>query len=156
MPRFLSDHYDVGIIPCTSKKRPEGATPVSLYMGTTFSLMMRHAQQRCETVLVLSARYGLLRLTDPVAYYDQHLERLTSQERAALIYRISAKPWVDLYAGKRILSYLPNAYFDVLAEAKPALAATIRRPYRSVFNNPTIRELLSWEIKNYGKNPAVR
>jgi len=152
---FLSDCYDVGIIPCTSQKWPDGKTPMSLYRGPPFNAMVLHAQQRCKEILFLSAKHGLIRANEPIDWYDVYLPNLSDKERAVLIEQIRAKPWVELYAGKRILSYLPKAYFELLAEAKPALCATMRRPYKRLGNLQTI-QILRAETKNYGKNPAMR
>lgn len=153
----MSKPYDLAIIPCTSGKNPEGLTAATLYKGGPFSLMMRHANQRCEAVVIMSAKYGLLRPSDPVRYYDAYLPELNAQERAELIQRIRDIPWVEAYKAKRICSYLPEAYFQCLAEAKPALCASIamRRPYRSL-PMLTLYKVLSNEIKQYGKSPARR
>lgn len=150
----MKPHYDVALIPCTSQKNPEGKTPASLYKGGPFSLMMRHAMQRCDSVLIMSAKYGLLRLTDPVSYYDAYIGDLDKEERQALVKRIQAEPWVELYRG-RILSYLPLAYWEVFKEAKPALAETCARPYRKL-PMLTMYSVLSNEIKGYGTHPARR
>jgi hypothetical protein len=151
----MKPRYDVGIIACTRGKNPTGLTPLTLYKGTPFVVAMRHAQQRCGTILILSAKYGLLRTDDPVSYYDAYIPDLDAQGRQALVDRIRAEPWVELYAGKRILSYLPEAYFKLLAEAKPALAATISRPYRGL-NMLALARTLSNEQKGYGIYPQRR
>jgi len=154
---FTSDRYDLGLVPCTSKKRPDGTTPTSLYMGGPFAAMMKHAQQRCGRILIMSAKYGLLRLDEPVSYYDAYLPDLDQAQRAALIGRVrcqveSMRPW---FQHQRILSYLPKAYFELLAEAEPSLCASIRRPYKRM-SRLTLIATLSAENKNYGKNPAMR
>lgn len=163
MSPFASDDYDVALIPCTAKKNPEGLTPLTLYRGSVFSTTMRHAQQRAATIIIMSAKYGLLHLSDPVRYYDTYIGDLTPDQRKALVYRIQNKPFVELLLPAkerpddqpRILSYLPAAYWEVFAEALPGFAKNVRRPYKSL---PMLKliSVLSNEIKNYGKNPGRR
>ena len=52
--------WDVGIIPCTKSKWSTGLTPLSLYKGAAFSMMMKHSSQRCNNILIFSAKYGFL------------------------------------------------------------------------------------------------
>lgn len=149
--------YDFGLIPCTSGKRPDGLTPLTLYKGGPFSLMMRHAQQRCGEILIMSAKYGLLGLQDPVRYYDAYLPDLTEAERAALAWRIkSSEKLLGASApGTRILSYLPRAYHEFLAGAKPEIVGALKRPYANL-PSLSLYAVLSHEIKNYGTHPARR
>lgn len=160
---FASDDYDVALIPCSEKKFKEGLTPLTLYSGPLWAGMLYHAQQRAAAVIIMSAKYGLLRLSDPVRYYDTYISDLTPDQRKALVYRIQNKPMVELLLPAkvrpddqpRILSYLPAAYWEVFAEALPGLAEKVRRPYKSL-PMMTMAACLSKEIENYGKNPGRR
>lgn len=160
----LSPRWDLGIIPCTAGKHADGVTPLTLYKGSVFSLMMRHAQQRCDHILIMSAKYGLLRLDDPVSYYDAYLPELEERQREALAFKIRAqlaegipqtlrKPWSE----RRILSYLPHAYQALLTEraASPALRHLFRRPYAGI-GMLTQAAILAAEISTYGQSPARR
>ena len=149
--------YDAAIIPCTSGKRPDGMTPLTLYKGGPFSLMMRHAAQRCQVILIMSAKYGLLWTDDPVRYYDAYLPDLNADQRKALIYRIRSKPDMDMVfgPGRRVLSYLPKAYAELLAEALPAAVPVIHRPYSNL-PSLSLFKVLSNEIRNYGTQPSRR
>ena len=103
-------HYDIGVIPCTSGKRPEGLTPLTLYKGLPFSLMMRHAQQRCRVILIMSAKYGLLELTDPVSWYEAYLPELSASERGKLLSLLRAQALKKL-VGRKVLWYPNRAYW---------------------------------------------
>lgn len=147
----LTPRWDVGIVACSSSKHPGGMTPLTLYKGAPFSVTMKHACQRCDRVLIMSAKYGLLDLADPVRYYDTYIGNLSPVERALL--------WRDIrYAdklprGATVLSYLPEAYQKLLDEALPWLV--VRRPYAHI-RFITMMAILSKETKNYGKQPARR
>lgn len=155
--------YDVAIIPCTSGKHANGLTPLTLYKGGPFKLMMRHAQQRTHSILIMSAKYGLLRLDDPVSYYDAYLPDLDATGRAELIERIRNRPLVELLLpGEQreddqplVLSYLPKAYHQLLMEALEFSKSKYRRPYANL-GMLSLFAVLSNEIKNYGKLPARR
>lgn len=130
-------HYDLALIPCSKKKSPVGITPATLYKSAAFSLMLRHAQQRCKQVLIMSARHGLLRLQDRVAPYDAYLPDLTLEQRALLAVEVKAKLLeyeVISIPPDRVLSYLPLAYFEFLASIDIARdwAREIHRPYKSL------------------------
>jgi hypothetical protein len=145
--------WDLGIIPCTSGKRPAGLTPLTLYKGGPFALSLRHAQQRCHQVMIMSAHYGLLRLSDPIRYYDAYLPTLTPEQRGALLGRL--KHQLPQLAGLRVLSYLPKAYYLALLEADPTIVARFQRPYRKL-PSLVLFKTLSNEIKHYGIHPARR
>lgn len=145
--------FQLALIPCTAKKNAIGMTPLTLYKGGPFALMMKHAQQRADTILIMSAKYGLLHLSDPVRYYDAYVPNLSQVERVALIERIK-KQAQDL-GSLSTLSYLPRAYFEVLAEAAPEWSKTIRRPYKTL-PSLTLFKVLSNEIKSYGVTPSRR
>jgi hypothetical protein len=158
--RLFSPRYDLALIPCTSRKNITGMTARSLYMGGPFATMMRHAQQRADRILILSAKFGLLELDAPVSYYDAYLPDLSPQMRERLIVRLRGqlqaysqahKPWEQT----RTLSYLPLAYYEAVAEASRSVAETFCRPYRKL---PMIRctAVLSAEIVTYGKSYQLR
>lgn len=158
----LSPRWDLGIIPCTAGKNPDGVTPLTLYKGATFQTMVKHACQRCDHLLILSAKYGLLRITDPVSYYDAYLPELDDRARQALRLKVRAqlaegipqalrKPW----GSRRVLSYLPHAYDEFLRLEAPAFRHVFRRPYAGQ-NMLTLLATLTAEIQAYGKQPSMR
>lgn len=148
------ERWDLALIPCTASKHLTGITPITLYKGGPFSLMMRHAQQRADQILIMSAKYGLLGLGDSVSWYDKYLGNLSPQEHARLVVRLRGQ--IDPgWSGGRVLSYLPKVYFETLLEANPAVVGAFHRPYRKL---PSLRlfKVLSNEIKNYGQSPSRR
>lgn len=158
----LAPRWDLGVIPCTSGKNPDGVTPTTLYKGTLFANMMKHAVQRCDHVLIMSAKFGLLRLDDPVSYYDAYLPDLSPQMRERLKVRVRAqlaegipqtlsKPWDQ----RRVISYLPKAYHAFLLEASPAVAQRMRRPFEGMGMFRLVN-CLSAEVACYGKSPSCR
>lgn len=153
----LRPRWHVGLVACSASKRPGGLTPLTLYKGAPFSITMQHACQRCDRVLIMSAKYGLLDLHDPVQYYDTYLGDLDAAERLALQRRIYDSSKLHyLPDGVRILSYLPEAYHALLVEALPHLASVrVRRPYAHI-RSLTMMAILSKEIRNYGKEPSRR
>lgn len=158
----LSPRWDLGVIPCTAGKNPDGVTPLTLYKGSMFGAMMKHAQQRCDHVLIMSAKFGLLRLNDPVAYYDTYLPDLSPQMRERLKVRVRAqiaegipqalrKPWTE----RRVLSYLPEAYYQFLLEAATGPVSFWSRPYKGLAMFGLIN-CLTAEIAGYGSQPSRR
>jgi len=117
--------------------------------------MMRHAQQRCDKILIMSAKYGLLEMDSPVSYYDAYLPTLTEAERARLVEQLRCQIVPGWDCSSRVLSYLPKAYYEFLAEVKPALASKLHRPYRKL-PMLTLYKILSNEVTHYGIHPARR
>lgn len=145
--------YELAIIPCTRAKNPLGVTPLTLYRSTPFSVMIKHAQQRCGRILIMSAKYGLLRPDDRITNYDVYLPQLRPEERAKLRGELCSQ-WrreklVEV-PPEGVLSYLPKAYYDFLAETSHFAdwAPRIRRPYKSLSLLKLV-EVLSNEIKGF-------
>ena len=146
--------FDIGVIPCTSGKHPGGLTPLTLYKGGPFSMMMKHAQQRCGRILIMSAKYGLLELTDKVQWYEAYLPNLLPAEREALLKKLREQALVK-FRGCRVLWYASRAYYEALAEAAPEVIPNICRPYKTL-PSLTLYKVLSNEIQNHGVFPARR
>lgn len=129
-----------------------GVTPVSLYRSSPFSITMRHAQQRCGRILIMSAKYGLLDLTDRVAYYDWFIATLTESQRTEMVVSlhltVQAKKLVG-FEPPQVLSYLPALYFQTLAaETGPTWAMRVHRPYKAL-PSLTMMRVLSNETKGF-------
>lgn len=150
----MTERWGLALIPCTAGKRIDGQTPLSLYKGGPFALMMNHARQRAERIMIMSAKYGLLNLDEPISWYDAFLPNLDPQARARLIVRMRGQ--IDPgWSQTRVLSYLPKAYYETLLEANPPVVSTFRRPYRKL-PSLVLYKILSNEIKNYGTHPSRR
>lgn len=146
--------YDIALIPCTKMKNPVGVTPLTLYKGGPFSLMLRHAQQRCNRVIIMSAKFGLLKMDDRVHSYEAYLPALTEGERTKLEYLIRLQ--TARLDGGSICSYLPRAYYEFLADCVPAeVVARIKRPYRNL-PSLSLYKVLSNEIKGFEAGYARR
>ena len=129
----MSKLYELAIIACTATKNPMGKTAMTLYRGGPFSLNVRHAQMRADKLLIMSAKYGLLRPDDPVEYYDLYLPDLFGFEREELVELVSQQgKALELLKVGRAISYLPLAYFALLEEALPAFAERMDRPFKGV------------------------
>lgn len=145
--------YELGLIPCTKSKSPVGVTPLTLYRGSVFSTMVRHAQQRCDKILIMSAKYGLLRPDDRITHYDTYLPTLSQEQRSALRGELCVQWWAHRLKEvdpAQVLSYLPKAYYDFLNTTSHfnMWASGIHRPYK---NLPmlTLVKVLSNEIKGF-------
>lgn len=147
--------YNLALIPCSERKNPVGSTARSLYRGAGFSLMMRHAAQNSERILILSARHGLLSPEDEVHWYNTYLPNLNQTEKSRLVLKIKQQlvnyPWSQ----GTIISYLPEAYYRLMEEVDPLFASKIARPYKGV-RLLSLYKTLALELDNYGKNPARR
>lgn len=129
--------FDLALIPCSASKAQTGhaVTAASLYTGSPFQLMLRHAQTRAPRIIIMSAKYGLLELDQRISYYDRYIKDLSSRQRMELEADI-AQQWRCKFPqgirAERVLSYLPRAYHDVLGNAiGPELTAKMMRPWHS-------------------------
>ncbi len=122
--------YDVGLIPCTASKNPEGLTPLTLYKGGPFSLMVRHARQRCKRIVIMSAKYGLLEESDRVQYYDTFIDDLTDDQKFLLMRGVRDTLNCIMWRNSSVLSYLWKPYWAVFSEAnEPRYHIKVRTPY---------------------------
>lgn len=152
---MITDHWDVGLIPCTKAKKPTGINARTLYRGGTFSLLMRHAHQRCDKVMIMSAKYGLVDLDHPMQYYDQFVDAQTTQERLELLAKVRGQ--IQELKGLRVISYLWHSYHSILVEADPTIANQLRRPYKGIPTMPAyLQAIITREISNYGSRPSRR
>ena len=114
---------------------------------------MRHAHQRADRVLIMSAKYGLIPTDAPISWYEAYVPTLTSQERDEL--KRILTPQLKQLKGIRVLSYVSNAYQVLLVEVDLTVASAIHRPYCKL-NFLTALKVLSNEIASYGQNPSRR
>jgi hypothetical protein len=109
------------VIPCGAEKASEPTTAEKLYTSSNFRLTLAAAKVAgCDEVLILSAKYGLLRLTDKVEPYDVKMGDagcITARE-----VRTQAC-WLGLTGldDAEVWAMLPKAYFKVLDEALRAV-----------------------------------
>lgn len=112
---LMGKPYQLGIIPCTRTKNKNGKTARTLYHGGPFSQRMQHAMARCDRILILSAKYGLIPPEHPVEWYEAFLPTLSTEARAALAQEVQLQLlFINLPPPGRVLSYLPESYNDFL------------------------------------------
>lgn len=155
----LDLRFDLAIVPCTAKKNPHGRTARSLYAGNMFNIMMKHAQQRADKIVIMSAKYGLIDLDAEVSWYNTYLPDLKKEERAALANNIELA-LLFYPARPRVLSYLPNAYHEFLRGGKDVGAGltetwNYRRPYAHL-NMFQLMTVLANEIRFFDVHPSRR
>ncbi len=90
MPERMTDNKEgllgkrIFLLSCAKTKKPFRAKARDLYDSVLFRKMCRYAQhQNPDTILVLSAKHGVLGLDDVIDPYDQTLNTMSSAEIAA-------------------------------------------------------------------------
>jgi cytoplasmic iron level regulating protein YaaA (DUF328/UPF0246 family) len=69
------------LISCVSKKLNHKSKAQDLYVSPLFQKNLRYAKSlNPDKIFILSAKYGLLNLTDEVEPYDKTLNKMTSNE----------------------------------------------------------------------------
>lgn len=69
------------LISCVSKKVEYRTTARDLYISTLFKLNLRYAEQlRPDNIFILSAKYGLLPLSEEVEPYELTLNTMSSND----------------------------------------------------------------------------
>jgi len=69
------------LISCVSKKLNHKSKAQDLYVSPLFQKNLRYARSlNPDKIFILSAKYGLLSLTDVVEPYDKTLNKMTSNE----------------------------------------------------------------------------
>lgn len=105
------------IIPCGGEKATEATEARNLYTSSTFRMALEAAEASADevTVLVLSAKHGLITLDTVVAPYDTKMGQpgsVTADEVAA-----QAQAHGIVWGAADVYAFLPSAYFKVLDEA---------------------------------------
>lgn len=52
-----------------------------MYKSTLFNYSFKYLNKRCDKIFILSAKYGLLELTDEIAPYDVTLNKMNKADR---------------------------------------------------------------------------
>lgn len=71
----------IAFIGCSKRKKNFPCTAKELYEGVLFKKSLRYCLEHFDKVYILSAKYGLLCLTDKVTFYDKSLNSMSSFER---------------------------------------------------------------------------
>ncbi len=123
--------FRLGLIPCGGKKRKELADlrADQLYIGSIFQVIFRHALQNCDEVLIMSARFGLVRVDQRLPYYEAFVKTISIEERRNLIELLQSQD-PGLWP-RPVCSYLPEAYWQIVEQAIPS-ARFFQRPYKGL------------------------
>lgn len=111
--------------------------------------MMKHAQQRADRIVIMSARYGLIAPEDEVDWYDAYLPALTIEQKILLARKIARQLKllvIELPQAAKVLSYLPAAYDAFLQQIELPDGWSYLRPF-SKLPMMTAWKVLSNEIK---------
>lgn len=107
----------LGLIACCKSKRLIGMRAGSIYQSALFKKSLAVAEKRCDTVAILSAKHGLLDLDKFIQPYDETLNEMRRNERAAWADRVMAqikqeypKHSLIYYAGEIYCEGLPVGY----------------------------------------------
>lgn len=113
----------VALIGCGKSKRAEPCAARDIYTGQLFRAALAHAEATADRVFILSAKLGLVRLTEQVAPYNLKLSAFNKREREA---------WGSRAAGQLIALVGTDIDVSVYAGrdyAQPVTAALLSRRY---------------------------
>lgn len=99
------------MISCVSAKLSRRARVRDIYISTLFKLNLKYAEQlRPDEIYVLSAKHGLLSLTDEISPYNLTLNEMTAPE---------VKAWAtDVLRQLRRVSEIDNTKYIFLAGSR--------------------------------------
>lgn len=111
--------------------------------------------QRCDKVMIMSAKYGLVSMTEPLRYYDLFINDLDADQLSQLKQKLITQ--VKELEGKKVLCYLWIPYFEVIRSVAPEIANKFKRPYLGLPTMPAaLQAILTREVQNYGIHPSRR
>lgn len=74
------------ILPCSKrKKKVSNAYAIDLYDGPFFRMVKKNRLENLD-ILILSAKYGLIRYNEKISYYDQIITVKRANELADVVY----------------------------------------------------------------------
>lgn len=111
----------VGLVACGKQKQPGIHTARYLYTSSLFKKSIHAAIRRCgrTDTFILSAKYGLLDVDQPVRDYDQSLAQLSPECR---------KRWAQFVVSALIFRYHGESRLRLITKMKAALRAAGRLP----------------------------
>lgn len=103
------------VIPCGGAKEDHPTLARHLYTGAMFRQTLASVQAMADgedaQILILSARYGLVRLDEVIAPYEQRMDRRGRVGADTITIQAMMYGLTDVYA------FLPGAYFTALDTA---------------------------------------
>jgi hypothetical protein len=120
------------VLACSQKKRPDAGELPALerYDGPAFRVLRRQLRAAARrdplrgdllrgdlTVLVLSARFGLIEASRPIPDYDERMTATRAEELAAIVGR-GLRDWLRVLPAERVGLCLGRIYRRALADVE--------------------------------------
>lgn len=110
----------VAVIPCCAAKASERCQAEAMYRSPNFALALRAARAACDEVFILSAKHGLISLSDEIAPYDTTFDDDASISTEEVAEQAEAIGFIDA----DVYTFLPSRYERVLGDALRSIYAT--------------------------------
>lgn len=127
----------IALIACCKSKdwSLEPKTPDKLYTGQLFQAQLAYARQRLpdEQIYILSAKYGLVGLSQPIHPYEQTLNGMDSAERFAWAWEVDASLRYHCSEAKTVWMMAGKKYQEYLAERLGKRDIEILRPHPAAY-----------------------
>lgn len=102
----------IAVVGCGKSKRKEAAAARELYTGALFQKSLALAERLAGTVLILSAKYGLVDPDTTIEPYDLSIQNLTKQQKALWVGGIE----MDFVWTRKLLSAGPRTILWFVGE----------------------------------------
>jgi len=133
------------ILPCSKrKKRISNAYAIDVYDGPFYRVVRKNRPENLD-ILILSAKYGLIRYNERISYYDQIMTVRRSEELANAVY-IKLKGLLKINHYDHVFINLGKTYLLALEKSKNILSG-----YNVYWANGHIGERLH-QLKNWLKS----
>jgi len=113
------------IIGCSSRKKSFPCRALNMYQGALFKKAKRYAEIRGKEILILSAKYGLLKPDQKIEPYNLSLNSFSVAEKKAWAEKVTRqmseieiKTPIIVFAGRNYYQFLPwkskkNVFFPL-------------------------------------------
>lgn len=99
----------IAIIGCGKRKRKTSCEASQMYTGSLFRLTLKYCKlKKYNKILIISAKYGLLSLTDIIHPYNKEITDLSKQEHKKWILKVNYK--IKQYEKNKIHFYCSIKY----------------------------------------------
>jgi hypothetical protein len=76
------------LVACGKKKRTYSCRARDMYIGSMFRARLAFAEMKQYTIYIISAKYGLLCLTDIISPYDKTMKNASQREQKAWAFKV--------------------------------------------------------------------
>lgn len=123
----------VGLIACSKSKGPSPAPARSLYRGALFRKSLAYAEATCDAVVILSAKFMVVKPDDVIPPYDASLYEMTKAEK---------QNWADqvviqlaaMFPAATLVYFTPDAYEEMLLPGERPITGMRLGPRLRWFN----------------------